>query len=123
MGIRLIGEDEQLKYFIGSDSWIFYRRVPRGVRERLAAKHRKRGIIEDGAYNYALIEYAITGWGGNVKDQHGNPFPYTQDKMPTFLKGLPEDVYMGILEKVNAADAEFEGELKNSGSGLSAAPS
>lgn len=124
MAIRLISEDERVKHMIGSDAWVFYRRVPRPVREKLAAKHTKRGVLlDDGAYNYGLVSYAITGWGGNVVDQHGEPFNYSEERRQVFLMGLPEDVYMAILQKVNEADADFEGELKNSENGLNAVQS
>ena len=108
MPILLISDSERLSLELG-DSTLYYRRVPALKRAELLAKHTTFGIVDEPAWQLAMVTYALTGWA-NVQTLDGVAVPFEARLVGT----LPPPVIGALMAKVQETSPAPETILKNS---------
>ena len=106
-----ISKNKKDKEFIHreGDAEIYFRIIPKSVRDSILRKHTKRGVTDFIRVSDESAVYAITGWNNKVVAD-GAPFEYSAEN----VLELPDRIRAEILEQAAElpADAE-EREVKN----------
>ena len=108
MPVYLVSETEKLSLPLG-DSTFYYRRVPALKRAELVQKHTTFGLVDEPAWQLAMVEYGLTGWD-NVQTLDGVVVPFEAHLVGT----LPPPVIGQVMSKIQESSPAPDAIVKNS---------
>lgn len=106
MAFKLSKEAKQKEFiFRDGDVEVYWRPIPKHVRDSIQRKHTKRGITDWIAVADDALQYAITGWNDKIVDEAtGQPVAFAADLIEHLPLSWQTSIYEDATEKPASAE-------------------